>query len=132
MGVALQQVRRYEDADAAWRQALALSPENPAVLSNMAMALADRGQAADAEALLRKAASQPGASLQVRQNLTLVLGLEGKLGEAEKLLREDLPPDQADANLAYLQALTAKPAPAPAPATAPSARSWQTVKGAAS
>jgi Flp pilus assembly protein TadD len=132
MGVALQQVRRYEDADAAWRQALALSPDNPAVLSNMAMALADRGQAADAEPLLRKAAAQPGASLQVRQNLTLVLGLQGKLGEAEKLLREDLPPDQADANLAYLQALTARPAPAPAAAAPPSARTWQTVKGATS
>ena len=125
MGVALTQVRRDADADAAWRQALALSPDNPAVLSNMAMALADRGQAAEAEALLRRAAAQPSAGLQVRQNLTLVLGIEGKLGEAEKLLREDLPPDQADANLDYLRALTAKPSPPVA-----SQRTWQTVKGA--
>ncbi len=125
MGVALTQVRRDADADAAWRQALALSPDNPAVLSNMAMALADRGQAAEAEALLRRAAAQPSAGLQVRQNLTLVLGIEGKLGEAEKLLREDLPPDEADANLDYLRALTAKPS-----APAASQRTWQTVKGA--
>jgi Flp pilus assembly protein TadD len=125
MGVALTQVRRDDDADAAWRLALSLSPDNPAVLSNMAMALADRGQAAQAETLLRRAVAQPSAGLQVRQNLTLVLGIEGKLGEAEKLLREDLPPDQADANLAYLQALTAKPASAPV-----NARTWQTVKGA--
>ena len=125
MGVALNQVRRDADADAAWRQALALSPDNPAVLSNMAMALADHGQAAEAEALLRRAAAQPSAGLQVRQNLTLVLGIEGKLDEAEKLLREDLPPEQADANLDYLRALTAKPS-----APAASQRSWRTVKGA--
>ena len=125
MGVALTQVRRDADADAAWRQALALSPDNPAVLSNMAMALADRGQAAEAEALLRRAAAQPSAGLQVRQNLTLVLGIQGKLGEAEKLLREDLPPEEADANLDYLRAITAKPS---APAT--NQRTWQTVKGA--
>ena len=125
MGVALTQVRRDADADAAWRQALSLSPDNPAVLSNMAMALADRGQAAEAEVLLRRAAAQPAAGLQVRQNLTLVLGIEGKLGEAEKLLREDLPPEEADANLDYLRALTAKPS-----APAATQRTWQTVKGA--
>ena len=89
------------------------------------MALADHGQAAEAEALLRRAAAQPSAGLQVRQNLTLVLGIEGKLDEAEKLLREDLPPEQANANLDYLRALTAKPS-----APAASQRSWRTVKGA--
>jgi len=125
MGVALTQVRRDADADAAWRQALALSPDNPSVLSNMAMALADRGQAPEAEALLRRAVAQPSAGLQVRQNLTLVLGIQGKLGEAEKLLREDLPPEEADANLDYLRALTAKPSP-----PAASQRTWQAVKGA--
>ena len=105
LGVAYTQVRRDDDAQAAWKAALMLSPENPAVLSNMAMALASKGDAAGAETLLRRAAARPDASLQVRQDLTLVLGIQGKLGEAEKLLRENLPPDQADANLAYLKAV---------------------------
>lgn len=104
LGVAYDQTQRPEDAEAAWRQALALSPDNPAVLSNLAMHDAVRGQAAEAEKLLRQAAAQPGATLQVRQNLALVLGFEGKLAEAERLERQDLPPQLADANMAYLRA----------------------------
>jgi Flp pilus assembly protein TadD len=105
LGVAYDQVSRGEDAETAWRQALALSPDNPAVLSNLAMHQAARGQPADAERLLRQAVAQPGAGLQVRQNLALVLGLEGKLKEAEALERQDLPPQLADANMAYLRAV---------------------------
>jgi Flp pilus assembly protein TadD len=127
LGVAYAQVRRHDDAMAAWGQALTLSPDNPAVLANMAMELAATGDAPQAETLLRRAADQPAASLQVRQDLTLVLGLQGKLAEAEKRLREDLPPEQADADLAYLKAMSAGGAATPAAATAP-ARSWDSVK----
>jgi len=128
LGVAYNQVQRGDDAQDVWRQALALSPENPDVLSNMAMAIAATGDAPRAETLLRRAVAQPGASLQVRQNLTLVLGLQGKLAEAEKLLREDLPPQMADANLAYLQAISSH---GTSP-TAPNAtdHSWNRLKGA--
>ncbi|MBV9511337.1 MAG: pilus assembly protein TadD [Caulobacteraceae bacterium] len=134
LGVAYVQVRRDDDAQIAWRTALTLSPENPSVLANMAMAAASQGDAAGAEALLRRAASQPGAGLQVRQDLSLVLGLEGKLAEAEKLLREDLPPDQADADLAYLKAVSSghdagQPAAAPA-ASASETRTWNSVRAA--
>jgi Flp pilus assembly protein TadD len=131
LGVAYAQVRRGDDATAAWRQALALSPDNPAVLSNMAMELAAQGDAPQAEALLRRAVAQPGASLQVRQDLTLVLGLQGKLTEAERRLRVDLPPDQADADLAYLKAVStgANPAAVVPAVAAPPARSWASVKG---
>ena len=130
LGVAYAQVRRDDDATTAWRQALDLSPDNPAVLSNMAMQLAAKGDAPQAEALLRRAAAQPGASLQVRQDLTLVLGLQGKLTEAEQRLRVDLPPDQADADLAYLKAAsTGAPSVTPASAPTPPARSWDSVKG---
>ena len=130
LGVAYAQVRRDDDATIAWRQALDLSPDNPAVLSNMAMQLAAKGDAPQAEALLRRAAAQPGASLQVRQDLTLVLGLQGKLTEAEQRLRVDLPPDQADADLAYLKSVSTGALPVtPASAPAPPARSWDSVKG---
>jgi len=130
LGVAYAQVRRGDDAMTAWRQALALSPDNPAVLSNMAMELAAQGDAAQAETLLRRAVAQPGASLQVRQDLTLVLGLQGKLTEAEHRLRVDLPPEQADADLAYLKAVsTGATALSPAAEAAPSGHSWASVKG---
>lgn len=103
LGTAYQQVRRPDDARAAWAQALAISPDNPAVLTNMAMSAMTQGDAASAEPLLRRAAAQPGASLKVRLNLAMVLGLTGKMDEAEQILRRDLPPEAADANLRWLR-----------------------------
>jgi Flp pilus assembly protein TadD len=136
LGVAYAQVERDADARAAWAAALTLSPDNPAVLSNQAMDMAAHGDAPGAEALLRRAVAQPGATLQERDNLTLVLGLEGKLTEAETLLRQDQPPEQADASLAYLQAVSpqaAASAPAKTPAaTAPedAAHTWKAIRDA--
>lgn len=124
-GVALEQSERPDEAQAAYSQALALSPDNPAVLSNMALLVAGRGDIAGAETLLRKAAVQPGASAQEQMNLALVLGLRGKVAEAEQILRRTLPPEQANANLAYLRA----GAPAPGPVGA-AGRSWGALEGA--
>lgn len=103
LGTAYEQVRRPDDARAAWAQALVLSPDNPAVLTNMAISAMTQGDATTAEPLLRRAAAQPGASLKVRLNLAMALGLTGKMGEAEQILRRDLPPEAADANLQWLR-----------------------------
>jgi hypothetical protein len=58
------------------------------------------------------------------------------MAEAEKLLRQDLPPAQADANLAWLQQQTraaSAPPPTPAsPAAASATRSWDSLKAAGS
>ena len=104
LGAAYEQVRRPDDSRAAWAQALAISPNNPDVLANMAVAAMSQGDNAAAEPLLRQAAAQPGASLKVQLNLAMVLGLNGKLGEAEQILRRSLPPELADQNLAWLRA----------------------------
>ncbi len=125
LGVAYEQVRRFDDAHAAWNQALALSPDNPDVLTNAAMAAITHGDAAGAEALLRRAAAQPGATPKVRQNLAMALGLQGKMGEAEQILRRELPPDQAERNLAWLRA-RAGAAGAP---SAETARTWGSLQG---
>jgi len=134
LGVAYEQVKRPDDAQAEWATALKLSPNNPAVLTNIAMSKVTAGDFAGAEPLLRTAAAQSGATIQVRQNLALVLGLEGKLPEAETLLRRDLPPDQADAALNWLQqavaARTATASAAPTPSSP--ARSWSSVQAAGS
>ena len=106
LGVAYQQVSRIDEARAAWNQALVLSPDNPSVLTNAAMAQATGGDPAGAESLLRRAVTQPGATLQTRLNLALILGLQGKASEAEGIIRRDLPPEQAERNLAWLRAQT--------------------------
>ena len=103
LGVAYEAVERQADARAAWEQALQLSPENPGVLANLALSWAAAGDLPRAEGLLRRAAARPEADAKVRQNLALVLGLQGKTAEAERLIRDDLPPEQAAANLAWLR-----------------------------
>ena len=132
LGVAYQQVRRPDDAKAAWTEALRLSPDNPDVLTNAAIARMGEGDAASAEILLRRAAAQPTATLKVRQNLALSLGLQGKTAEAEAILRRDLPPEAADANLRWLAERTAAAsgaAPVAAAETAGPARTWSSVQG---
>lgn len=134
LGVAYQQVRRYEDAQAAWQQALAISPENPDILTNSAIAYMGSGDLPQAESLLRRAAAQPNASLKVHQNLALVLGLQGNMVGAEAILRRQLPPEQADENLAWLAARSqpgataSQASPTPVSAPAPSARSWNSLQ----
>ncbi len=126
LGVAYDQVGRTADARAAWEQALKLSPNNPAILSNLAMSWFSSGDMAKAEPLLRQAVAQPGVTLQERQNLALVLGMEGRMAEAEEILRQDLPPEQANENLAWLKAhLAAAPGPGK-PAAA--GRTWNSVE----
>lgn len=107
LGVAMEQVKRTADARGEYARALQLSPENPAVLSNLALLDAAEGDRASAEALLRRAAAHPASTVQERANLALVLGLAGKLGEAEQIIRRDLPPELAEQNLAYLKAAAA-------------------------
>lgn len=122
LGTAYEQVRRSQDAQSAWAQALALSPDNPDVLTNMAISAMTRGDTAAAEPLLRRAAAQPGASLKVRLNLAMALGLNGKMGEAEQMMRRDLPPDAADRNLAWLRARAGS-------AAEDQARTWGSLQG---
>lgn len=118
LGVAYEQVDRASEARAAWEHALLLSPDNPGVLANLALSWAAAGDLPKAEGLLRRAAVRPDAGLKVRQNLALVLGLQGKTAEAERLIRDDLPPEMAASNLAWLRQATG----------AGSGRSWSGVK----
>ena len=120
LGVAFQQVGRGPEARQAWEKALALSPENPSVLANLALAHAADGDYPKAEALLRRAAARPDAGLKVRQNLALVLGMQNKFAEAERLVREDLPPESANAHLAWMRST----------ANSKTGRSWDALKAA--
>lgn len=132
LGVAYQQVRRFDDANAAWHAGLALSPDQPDILTNMAIARMGTGHLAEAETYLRRAAAHPDASLQVRQNLALALGLQGKTAEAEAILRRDVPPEVVEHNLAWLARRTselgATTASEPATTPSPTARSWDALR----
>ncbi|MFC6490726.1 pilus assembly protein TadD, partial [Nitratireductor sp. GCM10026969] len=53
-------------------------------------------------------AAAPGADSRVRQNLALAVGLQGRFAEAEQIAAQELPPEQARANIAYLRAILAQ------------------------
>jgi Flp pilus assembly protein TadD len=129
LGVAYQQVRRTDDARAAWNQALTLSPNNAEVLNNAAMAQMTGGDPSGAETLLRQAVAQPSATMQMRLNLAMALGLQNKIGEAEQIIRRDLPPEAADRNLEWLRNQTQGAAPTEAGAAPAQVRTWGSLQG---
>ncbi len=102
-GAIYDQTGRPEQARIRYRKALDLAPNEPSVLSNLAMSLMLEGELDQAEQHLRTAVKQPGADSRVRQNLALVVGLQGRFAEAEAIARRELSPQQAQANVAYLR-----------------------------
>lgn len=105
LGAAHDQMEQFTKAREFYGRALAIAPNDSNILANLGLSFALEGNAPTAEVWLRRAAMDPNASAHVRQNLALVLGLQGKYAEAEALARQDLDPDGAENNLAYLRGL---------------------------
>jgi Flp pilus assembly protein TadD len=104
-GAILDQMGQNADARAAYEQALTIAPNQPSIEGNIGLSYAMSNDLKSAEAHLRKAAAMPGATSRIRQNLALVVGLEGRFDEAQKLFAAELPPDQVQANMAYVKGL---------------------------
>ena len=102
-GTALDQMGRHDEARSYYASALRIAPGDPGVLSNLGLSYMLSKDLPKAEEALRQAYASPRASTRVRQNLGLVVGLQGRFAEAETIVKADLPPDQAAANVAYLQ-----------------------------
>ena len=120
-GTVLAKQGQYREAIPLYERALALAPEQPSVLSNLALAHAMEGNAEKAEPLLKRAAAAGGDDARVNQNLALVLGLQGKYDEAKLAAARDLPPDHAAANVDYLRSIVKlQPKPLETAASPPS------------
>jgi Flp pilus assembly protein TadD len=104
-GAILDQQTKHSEAREKYKAALAVAPNDVGIMNNMAMSYALQGKLPEAETILQKAMRLPHAKSlpRVRQNLALVVGLQGRFDEAKKIASEDLPPDQVQANMAYLQ-----------------------------
>lgn len=102
-GTVMAKQGKYADAIPYYQRALALSPNNPTVTNNLAMAHAMSGDPKKAEDLLRQAAASPGATPKIRENLALVLGLQGRYDESKSVAASVLTTDTASANAAYLK-----------------------------
>jgi Flp pilus assembly protein TadD len=104
-GAILDQLDRPNEARQRYRAALDIAPNEPSVLSNLGMSYLLANDLRSAETYMRQAASQPTADSRVRQNLALVIGLQGRFDEAQRIARDELSPEQADANMAYMRAM---------------------------
>jgi Flp pilus assembly protein TadD len=111
LGSAYDQLGRRAEARAQYDAALKLKPGEISVLNNQAMSFALEGNLSKAETALRQIQSMPGAKTEprTRQNLALVVGLQGRFDEARTIASQDLPPEQVDANMAYLERMLAQP-----------------------
>ena len=104
----LDQLGQRDEARQNYRKALDLKPNEPSILSNLGMSYVLEGDLSTAETYMRSAAQQPNADSRVRQNLALVVGLQGRFDEAEKIASQELSPEQAQANVAYLRQMLAQ------------------------
>ncbi len=102
-GAIYDQIGKPEQARLKYRKALDLKPNEPSVLSNLGMSYLLTGDLRASETYLKQAIQLPGADSRVRQNLALVIGLQGRFPEAEKVAAGELPPQEAQANVAFLR-----------------------------
>lgn len=110
LGSAYDQAGQFEQARGEYEKALAKNPGETSILNNMGMSYILQGDPKSAEEVLRKASLSPKAKNEprIRQNLALAVGLQGRYDEAREIASKDLPADQIEANMAYLQSMLAK------------------------
>jgi tetratricopeptide (TPR) repeat protein len=102
-GTVLAKQGKYNDAIPLFERALAVSPGQPSVLNNLALARAMDGHADKAESLLRQAAASGSDDPKITQNLSLVLGLQGKYDEAKTTGQKALSADSAAEDVSYMR-----------------------------
>ena len=117
IGVTMDTLDQHTPAQDYYRKALALSTDNPKILSNLGLSYILEGKPALAEQTLRQAAAQPGADSRVTQNLIMALGVQGKFDEVDAVAGIDVPKALLDSNREYFRTMLN------------ASRSWDTLRG---
>ena len=115
-GAIYDQIGRADTAREHYQSALLIAPGEASVLSNLGLSYALSGDLNAAETYLRQATATGKSDERARQNLALVIGLQGRFDEAEIMARKDLPPEQAEKNIALLRGLLKQ------------ANTWETIR----
>lgn len=77
-GTALARKGQFKEAIGEFERADGLSPDNPTVTNNLALAIAATGDAKRAEALLQRAVAGRPDDAKIRRNLALLASLQGR------------------------------------------------------
>lgn len=104
-GASLDQMGRHGEARTLYGQAATIAPGEASIETNLGLSFAMTNELPKAEQHLRRAVQMRGASSTTRQNLALIVGLQGRFDECRALYAAELPPDQVEANMAYVRAL---------------------------
>jgi len=116
-GIALDMLGNHTEAQALYRRADALSPDDATIRSNMAMSLMLAGRSADAAQALQNIAEGPVALPRVRNNMAVVAASTGDMVRAKQLANGEI----SDAELRSLaEQMRQREAMAPAPVAATS------------
>ncbi|MDR0781106.1 MAG: tetratricopeptide repeat protein [Pseudomonadales bacterium] len=100
LGITLVELKRADDAIAAYRESLALKPDNAQVCSNLANLLERRRERQEAEALYRQAVALKPNYATALANLGTLLSNRRAYAEAEPLLRRSLALEPTQPNAA--------------------------------
>lgn len=99
LGIGYDLVQDFVRAQNAYKKALELSPNNAAVLNNLALSQAQLGAIDDAINTLLRVPNLVRTKPQIRQNLALFYGIKGDFSKAEELARMDLESESVVNNL---------------------------------
>lgn len=102
-GVVADNLGDHRTARAYYDRALKIEPNNPGILTNLALSYAMAGDRAEAVRILRAAAAMPNATAATRQTLATMLFMQGNVTEAEQVFARDLTPEQARSNIEWLR-----------------------------
>jgi Flp pilus assembly protein TadD len=100
-GAVLDALKRYAEAQEAYRGALQIAPHSVTARNNLALSLALTGQYDQAIAIMEPLARSSAATPRIRENFALILGLSGDNKRAAAMSRVDLDETTTAANLAF-------------------------------
>ncbi len=112
MGVAQTQAGRFDDALASYARAIALSPSDIDIRTNMALASALAGRDEQAIGMMQQIVQSPTAGNRHRANLMLVLGIAGRDQEARAAAPAGMPKADVQSILKGSQSIRAAKDPA--------------------
>jgi tetratricopeptide (TPR) repeat protein len=99
-GIAYEQVHQWHNAEADFRHALQLAPDQPYVLNYLGYSWADKGEhLAEAQQMIQKAAERRPNDGAITDSLGWVMLRQGNVGEAVELLERAVEQEPEDATI---------------------------------